>query len=435
MKPPVLLVASLLLWSAGCAETATDPAAAPDSAQHSGSLADPAVRITLNPRSATIRPGGSLAFTTVVRADRGQEVWPEISWSSSDTTIARVSHDGVVTGILPGDATITARCLGAEQQARITVEGDQPPFQGAMSWSFMLTAAGLAPLYDVWGSSPTDVFAVGSSRLWDCCGTILHYDGVSWTYMSVPGGLGELLGIWGSSANDVFAVGWDGVLHYDGTSWSRMPVDVVGAVDAVWGTSPTDVYAVGMAAVGVTDSSWYWRALILHYDGVSWKDLAIPPAGNGEGWLTDVWGTSARDVFAVGSAVLHYDGTRWSVMTTPPFEGSLHGVWGSAGNNVFAVGSGGVILHYDGSSWQTMSSPPRRGDLMGIWGNSGSDVFAVGDRQWWGPEGCCSDVLHYDGATWQVQPRMTGQALFDVWATPNQAFIVGAGPTIIQGRR
>jgi hypothetical protein len=33
-------------------------------------------------------------------------------------------------------------------------------------------------LNDVWGSSGTDVFAVGT------CGTILHYDGQSWTVMN-----------------------------------------------------------------------------------------------------------------------------------------------------------------------------------------------------------------------------------------------------------
>ncbi|HZD05030.1 MAG TPA: hypothetical protein VE173_08930, partial [Longimicrobiales bacterium] len=145
--------------------------------------------------------------------------------------------------------------------------------------------------------------------------------------------------------------------------------------------------------------------------------------------------TSARDVFAVGSGgVLHYDGSGWSRMPTPP-HGGLLGVWGSSGDDVFALGIGGVILHYDGAGWRRMPAPDRNGDLLAIWGNSPRDVFAVGDRQWWGPGGCCSDVLHYDGSSWRVLQGMSGQALFDVWSTTDEAFIVGAGPTIIHGVR
>jgi hypothetical protein len=59
----------------------------------------------------------------------------------------------------------------------------------------------------VWGSSGSDVFAVGED------GTILHYDGSSWSSMS--SGTGEwLYGVWGSSGSDVFAVGDSGtILH------------------------------------------------------------------------------------------------------------------------------------------------------------------------------------------------------------------------------
>ncbi|MFQ5826374.1 MAG: PKD domain-containing protein, partial [Dehalococcoidia bacterium] len=64
------------------------------------------------------------------------------------------------------------------------------------------------PLYGVWGSSATDVFAVGIG------GTIVHYNGTSWSAMS-SGTTDLLWGVWGSSATDVFAVGIGGIiLHY-----------------------------------------------------------------------------------------------------------------------------------------------------------------------------------------------------------------------------
>ena len=60
----------------------------------------------------------------------------------------------------------------------------------------------------VWGSSGSDVFAVGD------LGTILHYDGSSWSAMS-SGTTNDLWGVWGSSGSNVFAVGDFGtILHY-----------------------------------------------------------------------------------------------------------------------------------------------------------------------------------------------------------------------------
>jgi hypothetical protein len=63
-------------------------------------------------------------------------------------------------------------------------------------------------LLSVWGSSPSNVFAVGTG------GTILHYNGSMWSPM-VSGTTNFLNAVWGSSSSDVFAVGDGGtILHY-----------------------------------------------------------------------------------------------------------------------------------------------------------------------------------------------------------------------------
>ena len=65
----------------------------------------------------------------------------------------------------------------------------------------------------VWGSSPSDVFAVGEADV-EQPGLILHYDGATWSLMYgwAPN---SLIGVWGSSSTDVFAVGRNGeILHY-----------------------------------------------------------------------------------------------------------------------------------------------------------------------------------------------------------------------------
>ena len=69
-------------------------------------------------------------------------------------------------------------------------------------------------LYGVWGSGPTDVFAVGDY------GTIIHYNGSIWSTMNSDTS-DVLRGVWGSGPGDVFAVGDHGtILHYGSASGS-----------------------------------------------------------------------------------------------------------------------------------------------------------------------------------------------------------------------
>jgi hypothetical protein len=58
--------------------------------------------------------------------------------------------------------------------------------------------------------------------------------------MTVPAA-GDLLEVWGTSGSDVFAVGHDAILHYDGKAWIKI-VDREGL--DVWGSSSTDVFVV-----------------------------------------------------------------------------------------------------------------------------------------------------------------------------------------------
>ena len=77
--------------------------------------------------------------------------------------------------------------------------------------------------FGVWGSSPTDVYIVGSSGVkGGDQGTIVHFNGVTWRPIAA-GKFFSLQGVWGASASDVFAVGKAGtVVHNDGMAWSPM---------------------------------------------------------------------------------------------------------------------------------------------------------------------------------------------------------------------
>jgi len=250
-------------------------------------------------------------------------------------------------------------------------------------------------LHGVWGSSATDVFAVGNY------GTILHYNGSTWSPMS-SGTTNTLHGVWGSSATDVFAVGNYGtILHYNGIIWSSMN-NISDRVnfEGIWGSSGLDVFAVGsgefLEQIG----------FVFHYNGSNWSD--ITSGTNDE--LHSVWGSTGSDVFAVGDGgIFHYDGLNWSEISQ---YGILRDIWGSSGTDVFAVGSYGTILHYEGSSWEEMPSGTNA-LLKGIWGSSGTDVFAVGGGFW--PNGI---IIHYNGDSWSGGTTFTTSSCCSFNSTP-----------------
>jgi hypothetical protein len=62
-------------------------------------------------------------------------------------------------------------------------------------------------LHGVFGSSGTDVYAVGTGP------GIYHYDGNVWQPLAAPGQITETLyAVWARSADEVYAVGENGVI-------------------------------------------------------------------------------------------------------------------------------------------------------------------------------------------------------------------------------
>src|SRR5262249_32283125 len=92
-------------------------------------------------------------------------------------------------------------------------------------------------LYGVWGSGPSDIWAVGDA-------TMLRYDGSNWNPVTdfPPTGF-HWAGVWGSSKSDVY-VGSNIIAHFDGSAWSMDAIPTEN-VNGVWGLTATNIYAVG----------------------------------------------------------------------------------------------------------------------------------------------------------------------------------------------
>ena len=108
--------------------------------------------------------------------------------------------------------------------------------------------------------------------------------------------------VWGSSASDVWAVGPHGTIRRIRTGdvrWQKVDSPTTHALHGVWGSGPDDVWMVGD------------EGTILHYDGskIEPSSLQLPlgPKRN----LRSVWGSGPNDVWIVGDEVaLHYTGPK-----------------------------------------------------------------------------------------------------------------------------
>lgn len=265
------------------------------------------------------------------------------------------------------------------------------------------------PLAGVWGSGPGDVWTFGSTK-W-----IWHSDGAGaldagWsrsTGAEVDSGTGmdplghptPILGMWGSSPSDVWAVGASlvgfdlmtrlpTVYHCDGwrsgaPQWraSGIPIPEPPYFDsatynAICGGAATGVWVVGDG--GKTRFTAGWRG-----DHAEWKAINTDTSRN----LNAVWCGPDGDVWAAGESGLMRRYTRGDggdyvdlAVETPTTE-SIRALWGLAADDVWAVGDAGAILHWDGTAWKVADGALRSvttEDLLAIWGSAKNDIWIAG---------------------------------------------------------
>jgi len=150
----------------------------------------------------------------------------------------------------------------------VWVAGESTLLHCKAAGSCAVEASGPTAIYSVWGSSTSNVFAVGSG------GRILRYNGTSWTVQTSPTSR-NLARVQGSGANDVWAFGDSVLVHFDGTQWTNYPLndDLRGVVSRVpsqlagvfhlglWVKGPKEAYIGG-------DPGY-----IVRWDGAGWREM------------------------------------------------------------------------------------------------------------------------------------------------------------------
>ncbi len=140
-------------------------------------------------------------------------------------------------------------------------------------WTVDTINPGQESLYLVrmWGSSPDDVWVVGSSS-WTAT-SIWHYDGFQWRCDSIPRNINPS-GLFGISSNEVWLGNTNSTIwKYNGTQWEQYGefkvenyVDVI--IQDFNGVSNSNIYGVGFKYNYKNDSS---NVLIMHYNGYGWS--------------------------------------------------------------------------------------------------------------------------------------------------------------------
>lgn len=170
-----------------------------------------------------------------------------------------------------------------------------------------------------------------------------------------------------------------------------------------------------------------------HSDGWCW----ISPSSQGA-TLSRLWGTSRRDLWAVGryGAVLHSDGVSWEPLPSGTVA-DLSSIWGRSWDDVWVVGAGGIILHWDGDAFTRVPSGTVQ-DLTAVWAAPPQGGSSAPQDLW--IAGARGTLLHGVGRsaaaiTFTATESGTAESLRALWGTAaNDAWAVGDAGVILRLR-
>lgn len=261
-------------------------------------------------------------------------------------------------------------------------------------------------LYGVWGSSETDIWAVGEG------GAIVHYDGYVWSSRRSP--VTKALRAVHGSAGQVWAVGDEGtVLHLkpDGT-WERVlhGQRVPGALHAVHVTKGT-VYAAGEGGVILEGKGGAWKILC---QGTTGKDL--------------------RAVIALESGTLRAAGDEIVVQqredgacSPQPVQGRINALWSADGKQIHGAGTGGQIWDLAGGATRIPGADSV--ELHGLSGRQDGALLAIGAR---------GQIFLREMGAWRREQGPEGTEDFHLraaWLGPDgRAWALGEGGLILSRR-
>lgn len=269
--------------------------------------------------------------------------------------------------------------------------------------------------------------------------------------------------VWVADADRVYVVGpVNAVLSWDGAAFAMESLPTTGRT---------------FFSVGGTDREHIWvggaSSLMLYYDGFSWTQSTVGPAGGPTQTWQGMWVPEGRSAsrwpdpvvtpwvpetiaWAVssGGRIARFDGTAWSLQTAE--LGDYHAIAGFDDQNVFIARNVGRVLSGEsGAFTRAWDMGGATSDYLGVtvfqsaFDNPDTDMVdeSAYDAVAVGASGTGDGIIvrcHVDNrpdflgttpvTTWTVESPPAGTVgLEDVWAaSPDAIWAVGAGGTVIK---
>jgi PKD repeat protein len=288
-------------------------------------------------------------------------------------------------------------------------------------WTNATPASSIKTLNSIWGTSATNIYAVGLD------GTILHYNGSDWIPEN-SGTTNRLNAIWGSSETNIYAVGDSVILHKtgSGTTWESVSLIDYKDPDINW----TDLIFVSIRGA---DSNHIYAGIdtgsLIYFDGTGWTSTDFPGYAL---QVSGIWPFTSSNIYLSrgGGAISHYDGTYWASVYSGNEQSSFKAIWANSPSDIYVVGNSGEIIRCAGNcteeaGWQLITPSVVAQNLNSVYGSSGSNIIAVGSQ---------GTIVHNKGAGFIATPFSTLNDLFGVWVSPDgsAAYAVGTDGMILK---
>ena len=153
--------------------------------------------------------------------------------------------------------------------------------------------------------------------------------------------------LWGSSPRDVWAIGSPGnfsktIWHFDGSYWSTDNVFRFFDPTSIYGFSANNIWIGGLGGEIWNNQSGYWKKVAVLTKDENKKD------GNKYVVFDNMWGGSPNDLYAFGadaddkllaniSVIAHYNGGNWVMLNTDGLQGIVERFYGNRPDGKFYV--------------------------------------------------------------------------------------------------
>lgn len=154
-------------------------------------------------------------------------------------------------------------------------EGKEPLEPGPRNYEWRVDTLNNGPgvFYNIWGSSPEDVWAVSTGGLH----AVWHFDGSKWEPFQKGNIPSTAEAVYGFSQDNVWMGGGSRIYYFNGNTWELFfEFEKQGLyasyVTDIWGDSPSNLYAIGTFYMAMEAKP---QGFILQYDGKAWKELLV----------------------------------------------------------------------------------------------------------------------------------------------------------------